>query len=85
MARNYRLEYDRYQGKPDQIKKRTKRNAARRLLEKEGKVRKNDGKDVDHKNGNANDNSRSNLRVQSKKDNRSFPRNKKAQRKRGTL
>ena len=84
MARNYRLEYDRYQGKPDQIKKRTKRNAARRLLEKEGKVRKNDGKDVDHKNGNANDNSRSNLRVQSKKDNRSFPRNKKAQRKRGT-
>ena len=81
MARNYRLEYDRYQGKPDQIKKRTKRNAARRLLEKEGKVRKNDGKDVDHKNGNANDNSRSNLRVQSKSKNRSFARTSTARRK----
>jgi hypothetical protein len=51
-----------------------KRKAARRKLEKEGKVRKGDGKDVDHKNGNPKDNSRKNLRVQSKSDNRSFSR-----------
>ena len=51
-----------------------KRKAARRRLEKEGKVRKGDGKDVDHKNGNPKDNSRKNLRVQSKSDNRSFSR-----------
>ena len=43
-----------------------------------GKVRKGDGKDVDHKNGNANQNSGGNLRVQSKSANRSFPRNKNA-------
>jgi len=51
-----------------------KRKAARRKLEKEGKVRKGDGKDVDHKNRNPKDNSRSNLRVQSKSENRSFSR-----------
>lgn len=51
-----------------------KRKAARRMLEKEGKVRKGDGKEVDHKNRNPKDNSRSNLRVQSKSENRSFSR-----------
>ena len=51
-----------------------KRKAARRKLEKEGKVRKGDGKEVDHKNRNPKDNSRSNLRVQSKSENRSFSR-----------
>ena len=38
MARNYRSEYDRYQGKPEQIKKRTARNAARAKLAKAGMV-----------------------------------------------
>lgn len=53
-----------------------KRKAARRKLEKTGvKVK---GKEVDHKNGNPKDNSRKNLRVTSKKTNRSFPRNSKA-------
>lgn len=78
MARNYRKEYDNYQGKPEQIKRRAKRNAARKKLMKAGKVRKGDGKDVDHRNGNPNDNSTKNLRVQSKSANRSFPRNKRA-------
>lgn len=73
--RNYRKEYDNYQGKPDQIKKRASRNAARKDMEKAGKVKK--GQDVDHKNGNAKDNSKSNLRAQSPSKNRSFPRNKK--------
>ena len=47
-------------------------------MEKAGKVRKGDGKDVDHKNSNPKDNSKGNLRVQSKSANRSFPRTKKA-------
>lgn len=72
--RNYRKEYDNYQGKPDQIKKRTSRNAARALMVKDGKVKKGDGKDVDHKNTNPRDNSRKNLRVQSKTANRSYAR-----------
>ena len=45
---------------------------------KAGKVRKGDGKDVAHKNNNPKDNSKGNLKVQSKSTNRSFPRNKKA-------
>lgn len=73
-ARNYRREYDAYQSKPEQIKNRAKRNAARREMEKAGKVHKGDGKDVDHKNGNPQNNSRSNLRVTSKRANRSFAR-----------
>lgn len=54
------------------------RKAARRILEKTGAVKKGDGKDVDHKNGNPRDNSKKNLRVTTKKANRSFPRNSKA-------
>jgi hypothetical protein len=78
VARDYKGEYANYQGKPEQIKRRAKRNAARSKLEKAGKVSKGDGKDVDHKNGNPNDNSSKNLRVQPKSKNRSFPRNKNA-------
>jgi len=40
-----------------------KRKAARRTLEKSGKVTKGDGKEVDHKDGNPKNNARSNLRV----------------------
>ncbi len=73
-ARNYRLEYKNYQGKPKQIKRRAQRNAARRKMAKAGRVRKGDGKDVDHKNHNTANNSRGNLRVMSKHRNRSFHR-----------
>ena len=76
--RNYRKEYDRYQGTAEQKKNRAKRNAARRKIEKAGKVKKGDGKDVDHKNGVKAGNGSKNLRVKSKSSNRSFPRNKKA-------
>lgn len=57
-----------YQARPEQKKRRAKRNAARRKLEKEGKVRKGDGKDVHHKRGMSN--KRSNLAVASRKKNR---------------
>jgi hypothetical protein len=48
MARNYRKEYDEYQGTEEQKKRRAQRNAARRKAMREGKVRKGDGKEVDH-------------------------------------
>lgn len=75
--RNYRKEYDTYQGTETQKKNRAKRNAARSTMEKAGRVRKGDGKDVDHiqplsKGGKA---GRGNLRVKTAKGNRSFKRN----------
>ena len=76
--RNYRSEYDRYQGKEEQKKNRAKRNAARKKMEKSGAVSKGDGKDVDHKGGIAAGNGKSNLRVKPKSANRSFPRTKTA-------
>lgn len=77
-SRNYRKEYDNYQGTPAQRKNNDSRKQARRKMEAAGKVKKGDGKDVDHKNGKPKDNSKKNLRVTTKKANRSFPRNKKA-------
>lgn len=74
-GRNYKAEYKTYGGTPEQIKKRSQRNKARRKLEKEGRVHKGDGKDVDHKKGLSKGNKSSNLRVQSKSENRSFKRN----------
>ena len=66
-----------YNSKPEQLKKRAERNAARRKMIAAGAVKKGDGKDVAHKNNNTSNNSRSNLAVQSKAKNRSFKRNKK--------
>ena len=76
--RDYKQEYQVSQSSPSEIKKRSSRNKARRKLQKSGRVRLGDGLDVDHKDTNANNNSSSNLRVQSKSKNRSFKRNKKA-------
>ena len=80
-ARNYRKEYDNYHGRPEQIKKRDSRNAARNALVKTGAVKKGDGKDVAHKNGNPTDNRRTNLAVQPKSQNRSFARTSTARKK----
>lgn len=76
--RNYKKEYQRYQGKPAQIKRRSSRNKARRIMMKRGRVRKGDGKDVDHKNSNPLRNAIKNLRVQVKSKNRSFKRTRTA-------
>jgi len=81
MARNYRKEYDNYQGSAKQKKARARRNAVRRLFERLGKVRKGDGKDVSHKDNNTKNKKMSNLRVQPASKNRSFRRTKKARRK----
>lgn len=66
----------RYNSKPQQVKNRTARNAARRKMEASGRVKKGDGKDVAHKNNNPRDNRKSNLKVQSKSANRSHTRMK---------
>jgi len=76
--RNYKKEYNNYQGTSAQKKNRASRNAARRTLTKTGAVKKGDGKDVNHRNGNPRDNSRKNLSVTTKRANRSFPRNSRA-------
>lgn len=81
MPRDYKKEYDNYHSKPKQKKNRASRNAARAVMEKSGRVKKGDGKDVDHKNTNPRDNSKSNLRVKSKSSNRSFKRTKTARKK----
>ena len=77
--RDYRREYDKYQGRKEIIRRRGLRNKARKVLEKMGRVKKGDGKDVDHirtldKGGG---NSLRNLRVRSASSNRSFARDKR--------
>ena len=75
-ARPYKKEYEEYHGTPKQKRERAQRNAARRAAERDGKVSKGDNKDVDHKKpiSKGGSNASSNLRVVSKKSNRSFPR-----------
>jgi 5-methylcytosine-specific restriction endonuclease McrA len=72
MPRDYKKEYASYHSKPEQKKKRAKRNAARKQAEKSGKVKKGDGKDIDHKKPlrSGGSNSKKNLRVRSKSANR---------------
>ena len=68
--RDYKREYAATQGTAKGKKDRAARNAARALMVKAGRVRKGDGKEVDHVNFNPRNNSASNLRVVSKKVNR---------------
>ena len=77
-SRNYLEEYRRYQKQQKQKKDRASRNAARRMMLKKGKVRKGDGKDVSHINGNPRDNRPKNLTVQRKSKNRSYRRTRTA-------
>jgi hypothetical protein len=46
--RDYKKEYREYHAKPEQKKRRAERNRDRAAAEKAGKVRKGDGKEVDH-------------------------------------
>ena len=80
MGRNYRQEYDRYQGTAAQKKRRAGRNKARRIMVAKGKAKKGDGKDVAHKDNNPLNSVAKNIRMESKKSNRSFKRTKNARR-----
>lgn len=76
--RDYKREVALYTSKPEVKKKRAEQNAARREMERAGKVHKGDGKDVDHRTplSKGGSTSRSNLRVVPAGQNRSFSRNK---------
>lgn len=70
-AKAKKSQYDKeYNAKPEQRANRSSRNIARRALKKLGLVKKGDGKDVDHKDGNPKNNSRSNIRVMRRSANR---------------
>jgi 5-methylcytosine-specific restriction endonuclease McrA len=76
-VRDYAKEVAKYTSKPEVKKKRAEQNAARREMERAGKVHKGDGKQVDHikplsKGGGT---GRSNLRVVPASENESFSRN----------
>jgi hypothetical protein len=78
MARDYKREYELYQGTAEQKKNRAARNAARAKMMKAGKVKKGDGKDVAHvKAFDKGGNNTTGLRVESKSTNRSFKRDSK--------
>lgn len=76
--RNYDHEYASYHSTLEQKKNRAMRNAARREMEKAGRVSKGDGKEVNHKRpiraggGNA----KANLEVTSKSKNRAWRKGK---------
>jgi hypothetical protein len=69
-GRNYKKDYEKFQSSDKAKKDRASRNKARAAAAKAGKVKKNDGKDIDHKNGNPRDNRKSNLKVTTKSANR---------------
>ena len=74
-----KAQYDKeYNAKPEQKEARAQRNAARREAEREGKVHKGDGKDVDHKTPirKGGTNADSNTRVVDKEDNRGWRKGK---------
>lgn len=76
--RDYKKENRLYDSKPEVKHKRAERNKARRIMMREGRVHKGDGKDVDHRIplSRGGTTVRTNLRVQTAHNNRSYPRNK---------
>lgn len=75
-GRDYEEEYRRFHGKPEEIKKRAKRNAARASVEKTHGKKAIAGKDVHHKTPlrKGGSNSKSNLAVSSVHRNRGWER-----------
>ncbi len=61
-----------YNSKPGSKKDRASRNAARSEAMKDGKVRKGDGKDIDHKDSNPRNNKKGNTQVMSASKNRAL-------------
>lgn len=75
--RDYKREYSRFQSSKKAKRDRAARNTARRRAEREGRVHKGDGKEIDHIQGlsSGGSNSRDNIRVVSRKFNRSRKQN----------
>lgn len=74
--RDYREEYVRFHGKPEEIKKRAMRNAARATVKKSAGADAVDGKDVHHKKAlrHGGGNGKSNLGITSVNRNRGWER-----------
>jgi hypothetical protein len=77
--RNFRKEYDNYQGMPEQIHNRSLRNQARRAYEASHGNQPSEV-DIDHRKplNKGGDNAPSNLRARLRRTNRSFRRTKSA-------
>ena len=78
MVRDYRAEYDNYHSSPKQKKNRAARNSARASMVKSGRVKKGDGNDVTHRDGDPRNNNGKNLGVLSASENRSYSRTRGA-------
>jgi len=63
-------DYEKYHASDKAKKERASRNRVRREAEADGRVRKGDGKEIDHKDGNPLNNNPKNLRVVSRRTNR---------------
>ena len=72
--RNYKKERENYHSRPDQMARNAARKRARRQMEKEGKAKAGDGKDVHHKDNNPLNNDKKNLSLVSQHYNRREPR-----------
>jgi hypothetical protein len=70
VERDYKKEYENYQGTPEQIARRSSRNKARRLMGDKAVK----GKDVGHKDNNPLNNDPSNLKMEDPSENRREPR-----------
>lgn len=70
-----------YNSKPSSKLDRAARNSARSEAEKAGKVRKGDGKDIDHKDSNPRNNKKSNHQVISASKNRAMNQHDKRKKK----
>lgn len=68
--RDYKDEYAKFQSSRESKVDRAHRNKVRRRLLASGRVRKHDGKDIDHRDGNPRNNGGSNISVTSKSYNR---------------
>ena len=70
LARSYKDEYAKFQSSTKSKKDRASRNKVRKAALRSGRVKKGDGRDIDHVDGNPRNNSKKNLRVVSKSKNR---------------
>lgn len=74
-AKGVEHEYSRFQSSKKAKRERASRNKARRQAEREGRVHKGDGKEIDHVDSNPRHNWVSNLRVVSRRTNRAKKEN----------
>lgn len=72
--RNYKKERENYHSRPEQMVRNAARKRARRSMEREGKAKAGDGKDVHHKDNNPLNNDKNNLSLVTQHYNRREPR-----------